>query len=137
MNVLFIIIAAILFYTIDVTTMKGHYMDCKNTLRTHYVLFFHHVLNVFAQFGWLSNNKYILYMYLLITIVLILHWYINNNQCIITEYVNDECNIKKYTYFRDLVYLLGIKKIKNYDTIRTIYLCFTLVIAFIKIYYLP
>ncbi len=137
MNVLFIIIAAILFYITDVATMKGHYMDCKNRLRTHYVLFFHHVLNVFAQFGWLSNNKYILYMYLLITIVLILHWYINNNQCIITEYVNDECNIKKYTYFRDLVYLLGIKKIKNYDTIRTTYLCFTLVIAFIKIYYLP
>jgi uncharacterized protein (UPF0333 family) len=134
MIVLFIIIS-IFFYIIDVVTMKGHYMECKNRLTTHYVLFLHHIVNVFAQFGWLSNNKYILYTYLLTPIIVMLHWKTNNNECIITEYVNDQCNIKKSTYFRDLWYLLGIKKLKNYDTIHKIYLCVVWVIAFIKIYY--
>ena len=131
-----IIIVGIFFYIIDVMTMKGHYLSCQNMLVTHTTLIVHHIINIFAQFGWLSNNKYILYAYLPSPLIVILHWQTNNNKCIMTEYVNDQCNIEKGTYFRDLWFLLGIKKLKNYETIHRTYLIIGWLIALIKVYLL-
>ena len=36
--------------------------DTKNS---NIILYIHHILNIFANFGWLSSNKVILYIYLL------------------------------------------------------------------------
>jgi hypothetical protein len=131
-----IIIFGIIFYIIDVLTMKGNYMSCNNMLVTHITLLVHHIINIFAQFGWLSNNKYVLYTYLTAPLIVLLHWKTNDNKCIMTEYVNDQCGIKTGTYFRDLWFLLGIKKLKNYDTIHKIYLIIVWIIAVVKVYLL-
>ena len=126
----------IIFYIIDVMTMKGNYLSCQNILETHTTILVHHIINVFAQFGWLSNNKYMLYAYLPAPLIVIAHWKTNDNKCIMTEYVNDQCNIKKGVYFRDLWFLSGIKKLKNYETIHRVYLIIGWIIAFIKVFLL-
>lgn len=128
-----IIILGIIFYIIDVMTMEGHYMSCKNMVAPHTTLLAHHIINVFAQFGWLSNNKYILYAYLPAPLITIAHWKTNDNKCIMTEYVNDKCNIKKGAYFRDLWFLLGVKNLKNYDSIHRVYLLIGWIVAFVKV----
>ena len=93
----------------------------------------HHIINVFAQFGWLSNNKYVLYFYLIVPVIVLLHWKTNDNKCIMTEYVNDQCNIEKGTYFRDFLFLTGVKKLKNYDMGHKVYLIVAWFIALVKV----
>lgn len=129
-----IIIIGIISYIIDVITMKGNYLLCQNILETHTILLTHHIINVFAQFGWLSNNKYELYAYLLAPWIVIAHWSTNDSKCILTEYVNDKCNFEKGVYFRDLWFLLGIKKLKNYEIVHRVYLIIGWIIAIVKVY---
>ena len=114
-------------------SMKGNYLCCKNVLETHSTLLAHHIINVFAQFGWMSNNKYILYLYLTTPLIVLLHWKTNNNKCALTEYVNNQCNIKSGEYFRDMWFLIGVKKLKNYDSIQKGYLIVAWIITLVKV----
>ena len=131
-----IVIVGIIFYTIDILTMKGHYMNCRKTVKTNSVLLIHHVINIFAQFGWISNNKYILYAYLFAPLIVLMHWKTNDNKCVLTQYVNGNCNIDQKVYFRDIWWFLGFKKLKNYDVIHKTYLITVWFVALIKLYLL-
>jgi hypothetical protein len=70
---------------------------------------------MFSQFGWLSSNIYVLYVYLTVPIVVLIHWKTNQNRCVLTERTNKMCDISD-GYFRDWIELVGIKKQKWYDT---------------------
>lgn len=55
----------------------------------------HRLINVFVYFAWLFNNKIILIFYILFAIGLVIHWYTNNWQCILTTYENKVCKFDK------------------------------------------
>lgn len=55
------------------------------------IIFMHHFLVCFAYLGWLFNNPAILFLYLLMPPVIFLHWKTNDNMCIFTQKINDEC----------------------------------------------
>ena len=129
-----IIIVGVIFYIIDIFTKKGNYMNCRNTVKTNSVLLIHHIINIFAQFGWMCDNKYILYVYLFTPLIVLLHWKTNDNKCVLTHYVNENCDIDQKVYFRDIWWFLGIKNFKKYDLMHKIYLIIVWVITLIKLY---
>lgn len=63
-----------------------------------------------------------------------LHWYYNNDQCISTTINNRLCELPENEYFRDIIYTLGFKKMKNYSIFHYIYLTIVWFIALYKIY---
>ena len=74
------------------------------------ILYFHHFVNIFANFGWLSNNKYILYTYLLSPIIVLIHWQTNNNKCILSQLHNRLCNQHEDKVFDDIFNIVQLKK---------------------------
>ncbi len=128
------IFLGIIFYYVDIQTAPvGYYDSCikENTVKAE--LLAHHILNMYAQFGFLSNNKYFLYGYIVTPLLVLLHWQTNQNKCILTEDINKKCNIPDNEPFRDIWYLLGLKNIKHYNLIHKSYLIFGWLIALKKL----
>jgi len=69
------------------------YKNCKNKLVFHSVLLFHHFIWTFALFGFLSDNNQLLRIYVVVLIIYLIHWRLNNNQCFITQWVRKECGL--------------------------------------------
>jgi hypothetical protein len=85
----FIIVMAFLRTIIDISI---EYKDCQHP-HIFFVLFLHAIIWIFSYVGCFYNNKLILQIYLLTIILLPIHWMLNNNRCILTEYVNKNCNL--------------------------------------------
>lgn len=128
-----IVVIGFFSYLYDICK-DDYYKYCIKDISIHFHLLLHHIFNIYTQFGWLSNNKYILFSYLLIPIGVLIHWRNNNNKCIYTQHVNKQCNIPENNLFRDIWYLLRIKKLKNYDQIHEKYLIVTWFVALIKLF---
>jgi hypothetical protein len=128
-----ITIIGFLSYLYDICK-DDYYKDCITDINIQVSLLLHHIFNIYTQFGWLSNNKYILFSYLLIPIGVLIHWRNNNNKCVYTQIVNKHCNIPENNLFRDIWYLLGIKELKNYDQIHETYLIIVWFITLIKLF---
>lgn len=91
-------------------------------------LFLHHAIVTFAYLGWLSNNKFVLTIYLLLPLMILLHWKSNNYQCIFTQKINCECNenigfhglLENYDALRSVLgvgfYCIGLYKFFNLGT---------------------
>jgi len=83
------------------------YKNCKNKLVFHSVLLFHHFIWTFALFGFLSDNNQLLRIYVVVLIVYLIHWRLNNNQCFITQWVRKECGLDDshtLQYFADTLF---------------------------------
>ena len=105
MNILIIIfIIGILIFYYDITN-DDYYKLCNKY--AYIILFIHHIISAFLQFGWLSNNKQILIFYL-IAIIITFCGLIIFKKCILTIIVNNLCNIKVSDRFRDIFYYLKI-----------------------------
>ena len=53
----YIFICLVIFsYVMDIATSNGIYKKCIHSPAFHIDLFFHHFINIFSQFGWLSSN---------------------------------------------------------------------------------
>ncbi len=76
-----------------------------------YILIIHHIGNCFLLYAWLFSNKYILSLHVLTVLGTTIYWYFNNNRCDITVDVNKICGWHKDKPFRDLLDIIGIKKI--------------------------
>ena len=62
----------------------------------------HRLINIFAYFAWIFDNKIILIFYIIFMVALIIHWSTNNWECILTKYENKVCKFNKnarYDYF--------------------------------------
>jgi hypothetical protein len=130
-----IIILGVLSYMIDIlTSPQEYYNKCINNHNFHTKLMIHHIMVIFIFFGWLSNNKYILYIYVFIPIVLLVHWKQNNNRCVLTETVNTMCGLDKDDHIRDFIYFLGIKKTKYYDPLYKTFLVLIFFFVIFKIF---
>jgi hypothetical protein len=121
-----------LAYLLDILTAKDLYKNCKYPVTNQVELLFHHVLYIFSLTGWLSDNKTLLKIYVVSTILYFTHWYFNNNNCRFTEMTKKDCNIN--IPLRTIQYINGIidHDRKGQITIGVITLC----IAIYKIYYI-
>ena len=97
----------IIILTIVAFILDKHVYSCN---RGRLILALHHALNIFANFGWVLNNKSLLLVYLCAPIVCLLHWYTNDNKCILTQKYNSICNLPQDTPFNDLFNIIGLKK---------------------------
>lgn len=135
-DILTIVSLGILSYTIDIETApENYYKECIDDKLVKLELLAHHVLNIYAQFGWLSNNKYLLYGYALTPLIVLLHWKTNKNRCILTEDINKKCNIQEDALFRDFWYLIGFKKLRYYDGLHKFYLVLVWLVSLYKLRY--
>jgi hypothetical protein len=120
-------------YIVDIITSKGLYKKCINRIDFHIISIIHHIYNIFLLTGWLSNNINILCIYIIVNLLTAYHWFTNDNLCVLTEYTNKMCNIKEDEYFRDILYIIGVKKVDNYVMYRYIYVILSTIIAIYKI----
>lgn len=133
--ILLIIIIGMISYFLDLLTAKnGYYDKCISKTEFHIKLLLHHFLVIFIYIGWMSNNPYVLSLYLLFPIILLIHWKMNDNRCIMTETVNNMCGLDKDEYIRDISYLFGLKQSVYYDPVYKTFLVFTFLITIYKLY---
>jgi hypothetical protein len=129
-----IIVLGICSYIIDIYSGKNtYYKFCYNNYNVQIELLIHHILNIYAQFGWLSNTKVLLQGYVISCIILLCHWNTNNDRCILTEKINKKCNIPIEKPFRDILYAIGFKNLKYYSILHRIYIFVTGIIALYKL----
>jgi hypothetical protein len=69
----------------------------------------HHIISIFANFGWLYNNKKILISNLILILSILLGWMTNDNKCFISDEFNKLCGYEHYELFHDLFYYFDIK----------------------------
>jgi hypothetical protein len=91
-------------------SLISFYFDRNRCQKGNAILYFHHFINIFANFGWLSNDRIILITYLLAPIIVLIHWNTNNNKCILTQMHNEICHQHEDKAFDDIFNLLQIKK---------------------------
>jgi hypothetical protein len=99
-------------------------------------LYFHHVVALFLYFGWLSSSKTILLIYAFTVFLIILHWFTNNQKCILTQIVNYNCGLPDNEGFHDIFYFLGMKKQTWFNPFIYTYLVLFLIISLYKFYLL-
>ena len=75
------------------------------------ITFFHHLLAMFGLFGWMFNNKKIVLAYVVVVIITLVQWNVNNGHCVITDLVANISGNKEYKRFNDLYRIIGYKKI--------------------------
>ncbi len=112
-TILLFIVLGFFSFMLDIKTAPNDlYASCE----IHFpVLLIHHIIWVFTMTGWLSFNPYILYLYLFSNIVHAFLWYVFNNECILTMYMNEKC---KTTDTKLRTALLFTKKKFNLNTNR-------------------
>ena len=120
------LILGVIFFVIDVYTFQGY----KKSV--YPILLIHHIINVFAQFGYLARDRKVLFFYIFTPFLVMLHWMTNGNKCALTEMVNKECGID--IRFRDLWFLLGVKNLPYYSEIHYAYLVVAWLIAVIRFF---
>lgn len=110
----------LLSIVLDITHKKTR--KCMSTSRQTskllFILVLHHILNIFANFGWMLNDKRLLMLYIISPIFMLIYWKLNNNKCDLTVYANKICGWSEDTYFNDFFQLLHFK---TYDSWNNIY----------------
>ncbi len=85
-----------------------HFIKCKdiNIFKT-LVFLAHHLLDVYVFFGFLVNEtKNEILFHLILLISLLIHWFTNNYNCILTTYLNDLCKFNKNDWFYSLIFII-------------------------------
>jgi hypothetical protein len=130
-ELIFYCIIGILSFLWDIYTGKDKlYNNCKEPVYTLLLLFLHHLYTSFLNFGWLSNDKNILILHILLIFITIIIQIINNLKCPLTHIVNTNCNIKRGSYLRDFLYFIKIKDNNLYLPYR---IC-SFIISLVKLY---
>ena len=112
----------------DVKTCLNQTKSTKNKILILLITFFHHFLATFGLFGWMFNNKKIVLAYVIIVIVTLVQWNINDGHCVITDLVANISGNKNYKRFNDLYRIIGFKKI-----VTSKFLYYTSFLSFIVI----
>jgi len=72
----------------------------------------HHIFCVFLYFGWIFDNEYILFIYLVSVFITVSLW-ICTGACYLTKLTNDQCGWEEHTKFNGLLHCFNnITKIK-------------------------
>lgn len=130
MEIIGFMILSLIAFILDVSTNK-----CTKILQPsmYYLLFLHHLLTIIICYGWFSNNKTFLWIYLFVPIAFMVYWELNNNKCDITMKFNDSCGNNKDEFFHDFLYFLGLKHNSKSKTLRSIYVLICMIITLWKL----
>lgn len=112
---LIVIISLILFLndlTIDIYPRIQDFSK-ERKLSCLSILLIHHLLSAYVTFGFLYNSKKKLAMVLAINGIIYLHWKTNDGMCMLTQYVNGECDFNDKQLFNDIWMITGLKEKKN------------------------
>jgi len=112
--VLFILAVCCFIYDVfvsDVKTCLNQTQSLHNKVLVILITFVHHLLAMFGLFGWMFNNKKLVLAYVIIVIVTMVQWNLNNGHCVITDLVANISGNKDYVRFNDLYRIIGYKKI--------------------------
>lgn len=97
--------------------------------------YIHHFIAIFMSWGWLFNNKFILFFYILFLIGIFIHWKTNDGKCILTVIYNRLCNYNDDKLFNEFSGIIGLKKYKLWNNyINYILITLYIVIALYKIF---
>jgi len=115
-------------YLLDLSTApKGYYQHCIQSVQFHAELCFHHIVSVFIQFGWLSNDPLVLKVYLGTVAVVLMMWNMNDGDgqgthCYLTQRINEQCHLPVTQNLREWTYLLGLKKYRWFYYFQQVYM---------------
>lgn len=80
------------------------------TLKGEILLIIHHIICVYIYLGgFLFNPKY----HLILIVIVLVHWFTNNNHCELTILTNKYCGYNKEKKFEDLSYKLNLTRINK------------------------
>ena len=68
-------------------------------------------MSVFGLFGWLFNNKILLFLYISLVIITVLQWKVTGGDCIVTKCIAILSDTPNYKRFNDIYKILKLKKI--------------------------
>jgi hypothetical protein len=94
----------------------------------------HHLIAVFLYIGWLSASKTVLMFYIFAVGLIILHWFTNDQKCILTQVINYYCSYPDAEGFHDIFYFTGMKNQSWFNTFIYSYLIIAIVVSVYKIY---
>jgi len=117
---LIMFILSILSFSFDIYTEKGHYLRCRQIVLTYLILYVHHILYAYALFAWMSSNKYILLVYLIMLPLIFVLWQFNDGNCILSVEVNRRCGKKDSVLFNSFTNIVGFTTVKNSDEIYNV-----------------
>ena len=87
-------------------------------------LIFHHIISVFAHYGWLLPNKPLLILFIFSCLFAISNWQYTGGYCQITKYANELCGDEE-PYFHDILWKIGVKDIQGlHDRLILLFLIF-------------
>lgn len=134
-QILFLIIISLLFYTVDVHILhSSHYKICMNNWVFHIIQFIHHLIVTFAILGILFTDTTLLSIYIVFPFLVYFTQYLMDGRCFLTLIINKLCKTKENEYFKDITYMLGLKKMETLNKLQYIYVCFVWVFSAYKLY---
>lgn len=113
---IFIILSIVAITTFFYDVIYSDVAVClKNTEQHHkhaviIITLIHHFMSVFGLFGWLFNNKILLFLYISSVIITVLQWKLTGGECIVTKSVAILSDTSEYRRFNDVYKILNIKK---------------------------
>lgn len=92
----------------------------------------HYIITIFCLFGWIIPNCYVLVFHASISIVVIIHWITNNNECILSQLNNES----RGEFTKNLLSLIGVKFDLDIDKYSLYVLSYTIlsIIVIISLY---
>jgi hypothetical protein len=128
-KVIIMMVVYIITLMFDINTK---YKKCiENNPKVIFSLCLHRFISIFMYFGWIFNNKVILVIYILIFLILLIHWVTNDWKCILTQYENKKCGFSRKQNY-DFVYKLFQKDIAA--IVGIIFKIIVLIIVFYKLF---
>ena len=102
------ILSFIIIFTIQflIEYFELRFKRCKK--KFYLLLIIHHYIDGFLYYGPLFFN--LPKIHIIISVITLSHWILNNNECELTNINNKLCNINKKYRFRDFIFRLGISK---------------------------
>lgn len=129
-DIILLFIAGNLSYFLDLSTSKNLYKNCM-TLAPQVFILLHHYISIFSLFAWISNNKFILIINIILIICMFSHWMMNDNVCEWTRKTKEQCGINED--FRSIIKVLFPNFGDENRSNQIIYLTFSLIISLIKL----
>jgi hypothetical protein len=80
-----------------------------------FILILHHFFSCFLLGGWLFDFKPLLIIHIITVITTFIYWRKNENLCDLTILVNEKCGWKRDKPFRDLLDVIGLKNMRNWN----------------------
>jgi hypothetical protein len=97
-------------------TIRRFMSTCRLlTLPIWFIYITHHLLDVFLFWSFLFVSQRIDYwIHILMVLIVGIHWVLNDNQCIATTWMNQECGFPEDEWLDSLKNMLGFRKLSEY-----------------------